>query len=120
MTRGHDTENRYAASRASAIRSRSCVEPVVVVARDVAGVAVRATLPGARQNVSQMLGLRPSSADAPSIWYAAVAEPQTNPSGNFSVWSSLDRSLHDSADDVLAEDGEGDQHRDGAVRACRP
>ena len=33
--------------------------------------------PGTRQNVSQIDGARPSSATAPSIWYAAVAAPQT-------------------------------------------
>jgi hypothetical protein len=31
-----------------------------------------------------MLGVRPSSAVAPSIWYAAVAVPQTNPAGKLS------------------------------------
>ena len=41
------------------------------------------TLPGVWLNVSQMLGLRPSSAAAPSIWYDAVAVPNVKPSGNF-------------------------------------
>src|SRR5262245_36427212 len=41
-----------------------------------------ATLPGVWLYVSQIDGERPSSATAPSIWYAAVAVPQRNPSGN--------------------------------------
>ena len=42
------------------------------------------TFPGVREKVSQMLGVLPSSAAAPSIWKAAVADPQTKPSGNLS------------------------------------
>jgi len=38
-------------------------------------------LPGVLANVSQMLGPRPSSATAPSIWYDAVALPQTKSDG---------------------------------------
>jgi hypothetical protein len=40
------------------------------------------TLPGVWLNVSQTDRPRPSSATAPSIWYAAVAAPQVKPSGN--------------------------------------
>ncbi len=39
------------------------------------------TAPGVWENVSQIDGVRPSSATAPSIWYDAVATPQTKPSG---------------------------------------
>ena len=38
--------------------------------------------PGCWQNVSQIDTPRPSSCTAPSIWYADVATPQWNPSGN--------------------------------------
>ncbi|MCQ0013820.1 hypothetical protein [Actinomadura madurae] len=41
--------------------------------------------------MSQIEGPRPSSRAAPSIWYAAVAAPQTKPGGKvrgrWSVWS---------------------------------
>src|SRR4051794_23925364 len=40
------------------------------------------TRPGVSENASQTLGPRPSSAIAPSIWYEAVAAPQTKSSGN--------------------------------------
>src|SRR3984885_9997633 len=40
------------------------------------------TLPGVWLNVSQTEGPRPSVVAAPSIWYAAVAAPQTKPAGN--------------------------------------
>ncbi|CAM5736434.1 hypothetical protein SBADM41S_04415 [Streptomyces badius] len=40
------------------------------------------TLPGVCENVSQMEGERPSSATAPSIWYAAVATPQVKSAGS--------------------------------------
>ena len=43
------------------------------------------TAPGTRQKVSQMDGVRPSSATAPSIWYDAVAAPQTKPAGKTEV-----------------------------------
>ena len=39
------------------------------------------TAPGVWEKVSQIDGVRPSSATAPSIWYDAVATPQTKPSG---------------------------------------
>ena len=39
------------------------------------------TAPGVWENVSQIDGVRPSSATAPSIWYDAVAAPHTKPSG---------------------------------------
>src|ERR1700729_2439026 len=41
-------------------------------------------------NVSQIDGPLPSASGAPSIWYAAVAAPHRNPSGNRS-WSLLIR-----------------------------
>src|SRR3712207_1152858 len=41
------------------------------------------------QKVSQILGPRPSAATAPSIWYAAVAAPQTKSSGKLYMWSPL-------------------------------
>src|SRR5690606_9844278 len=40
-------------------------------------------LPGVWLKVSQMDRPRPSSSYAPSIWYDAVAVPQTNPCGNW-------------------------------------
>src|ERR1700722_3970759 len=40
------------------------------------------TLPGVWLNVSQIDGPRPSVVAAPSIWYAAVAAPQTKSAGN--------------------------------------
>jgi len=52
---------------------------------------------GVCENVSQMLGPRPSTAADPSIWYAAVAAPQTNSGGN-----RLARASTDSAADVPA------------------
>src|SRR5215216_6357094 len=42
-------------------------------------------LPGVWEKVSQMLGPRPSSVTAPSIWYAAVAVPQTQSDGKPSM-----------------------------------
>src|SRR6059036_4054763 len=45
--------------------------------------------PGTRQNVSQIDGVRPSSATAPSIWYADVATPQRNPAGSPATRSAL-------------------------------
>src|SRR5215218_3541266 len=42
-------------------------------------------LPGVWENVSQMLGPRPPSVTAPSIWYAAVAVPQTKSDGKPSI-----------------------------------
>src|SRR5579863_6237788 len=40
------------------------------------------TLPGVWLKVSQTDGPRPSAVAPPSIWYAAVAAPQTKPAGN--------------------------------------
>ena len=37
---------------------------------------------------------RPSSATAPSIWYAAVATPQRNPSGKRGMGSSVTAVYH--------------------------
>jgi len=42
------------------------------------------TFPGVRLKVSQIDGSRPSSAAAPSTWYAAVADPNVKPGGNTS------------------------------------
>ena len=53
---------------------------VVRVARNAAGVAVRDPA-GRVVKRSQMLSPRPSSLAAPSVWYAAVAAPQTNRGG---------------------------------------
>ena len=39
--------------------------------------------PGSAQKVSQMLGPRPSSVAAPSIWYAAVLVPNRKPGGRW-------------------------------------
>jgi hypothetical protein len=39
------------------------------------------TAPGMRANASQIESVRPSSCAAPSIWYAAVAAPNTNAGG---------------------------------------
>src|SRR5262245_14528753 len=97
------------------------------------------TLPGVRLKVSQIDAVRPPSAAAPSIWYAAVAAPQTKPAGKpvrtgegrastdmspsgRSGWgstgaecgSALDGALHDAADDLPAEQREHQQHRQGA------
>ena len=41
-----------------------------------------ATRPGTLAKVSQIEGPRPPWAAAPSIWYAEVAAPHTNPVGN--------------------------------------
>src|SRR6202042_1814593 len=46
-------------------------------------------LPGVWLNVSQIDGPFPSASGAPSIWYAAVAAPHRNPSGNRSCPSVL-------------------------------
>ena len=43
------------------------------------------TAPGTRANASQMESVRPSSWAAPSIWYAAVAAPNTKPGGKARV-----------------------------------
>src|SRR5258706_12210745 len=49
------------------------------------------TFPGVAAKRSQTLSLRPSSFAAPSIWYDAVAAPQTNSAGNDLVsWLDID------------------------------
>lgn len=49
-------------------------------------------MPGTRQYVSQMDGVLPSSAAAPSIWYAAVATPQRKPAGRpGTAWAAISR-----------------------------
>ena len=45
-------------------------------------VSPPSVFPGVWLNTSQIDGLRPSSATAPSIWYEAVALPNTKPCGN--------------------------------------
>ena len=54
--------------RARAISSTSSRTAVVVVAGNVAGVAVRDLARACGENVSQIDGARPSSSTAPSIW----------------------------------------------------
>ncbi len=44
-----------------------------------------AIAPGTRAKVSQIDGVRPSSATAPSIWYDAVAAPHKKPVGKVTV-----------------------------------
>jgi hypothetical protein len=39
------------------------------------------TFPGVLLKVSQIDGVRPSSSNAPSTWYDAVADPKVNPGG---------------------------------------
>src|SRR2546430_11079344 len=57
----------------------------------MAPVSPLRTLPGVAQKRSQTLSLRPSSFAAPSIWYDAVAAPQTNSAGNDLVsWLDID------------------------------
>src|SRR5258707_4316454 len=49
------------------------------------------TFPGVAAKRSHTLSLRPSSFAAPSIWYDAVAAPQTNSAGNNLVsWLDID------------------------------
>src|SRR3954447_23664641 len=82
------------------------------------------TRPGVCAKVSQIDGVRPSSATAPSIWYAAVAAPHRKPGGKASdvavlSWamdvtgSSLHGAGDDPADDLAAEQHEHHEHRQG-------
>ena len=132
-TRDQDTENRYDFEPELGHQRDVVAEAVVVVAGHVAGVRRRRPGPGVWLKVSQIEGVRPSSAAAPSIWYAAVAAPQRNPGGKVrrrwlrsthravgwaSSWSRLDGTFHDAADDLAAEHDENEQQ--GKVPApCR-
>ena len=57
---------------------------MVVVARDVTGVSVDDRARGVREGVPDRVGA-PVLVARPSIWYAAVATPRTNPSGTTRV-----------------------------------
>ena len=67
VIRGQATENRYDVEAELGHERDVVAEAVVVVDGDVAGVAVR-DRPGVWLKVSQIDGVRPSSATAPSIW----------------------------------------------------
>src|SRR3712207_276345 len=58
--------------------------------------------PGVWAKVSQMLGPRPSSATAPSIWYEAVAVPQTKSGGNVDMNAPF-RCSDEQSDDVVSQ-----------------
>ena len=115
-TRAQSVENRYE-SQPESLHERDVVAvAVVVVAGDVAVVAVE-TAPGTRANASQIESVRPSSWAAPSIWEAAVADPNRKSAGSRAgqsrscgrvslvamviVVSTLHCSLHDSRTSCL-------------------
>ena len=75
------TENRYELRPSSRHQRHVVAVAVVVVDRRRGRCARPRPRPGCSLKVSQMDGVRPSVAAAPSIWYAAVAAPQRKPSG---------------------------------------
>src|SRR5215218_2004058 len=76
----------------------------------MSGVSPFATRPGWRANVSQIDA--PRSSTAPSIWIAAVATPNTKPSGNLTV-SALHRAGREPADEPPLRGEERNHHRHG-------